>query len=378
MERYKRIGRRVLIVGVAAAVFVGCRQTKTDEAPQEAAAAEQQAELSWQQNEMPRGRAMHEMVRLEDGRVLVVGGYRPGGDGLAKSATVYDPAAQTWSELAAPSQWRKNAALVLLSDGRVLYFGGVDDSQQALASAEIYDPDTDAWSAAAAMPSAREAHSATVLDDGRVLVIGGADGSSKKAALLDEVLIYDPAADTWTPSTKLGAPRAFHVAERVGDKVIVAGGIGSAPGGTQATKIALQFDPSTQTWSKLPGLAVDYPVAKGAVLDGERLLVWSSLNPNKPAQLWQPDTQQWEDVGAPAAATPIEAGAAVPSGPVARVGPKAVAVFESGAKRWLRMPEWATQRDDAAVLRLEDGSVLVTGGATPGGEFASSSVRCCE
>ena len=91
---------------------------------------------------------------------------------------------------------RINHTITVLPDGRVLVVGGGGKAT------EIYDPSTSIWSKAAETIEDREGHSATLLKDGRVLVAGGARGTRGQPFPGTSAEVYDPVADTWTPSTE--------------------------------------------------------------------------------------------------------------------------------------------------------------------------------
>ena len=127
----------------------------------------------------------HGAVRLQDGRVLVVGGFtRPEGDHLT-SAELYDPGTGTWS--ASGSISKPLVAATLLRDGKVLVLVG--DPNGGPRSAEVFDPPSRTWTATGPMdPGAEESDDTfTVLGDGRVL-LAGREGAR----------VYDPASGTWT------------------------------------------------------------------------------------------------------------------------------------------------------------------------------------
>ena len=78
-----------------------------------------------------------------DGRVLVVGGFRSGGNGVLASAELYDPGTGTWTAAPNMDTPLANQTATLLPDGRVLVAGGmsvIDGTARPLASAELYDP----------------------------------------------------------------------------------------------------------------------------------------------------------------------------------------------------------------------------------------------
>jgi hypothetical protein len=67
----------------------------------------------------------------------------------------------------------------LLQDGRVLIAGGFDSTDAALASAELYDPATGAFSPTEPMLAPRAKPTATSLKDGRVFIAGGRPASAE-------------------------------------------------------------------------------------------------------------------------------------------------------------------------------------------------------
>ena len=82
--------------------------------------------------------------------------------------------AQTWTLTGSMGTDRRHATVTRLNDGRVLIVGGRDSTNTYLASAEIYNPATGQFTPAGSLTTgARALHTATLLQDGRVLVTGG-------------------------------------------------------------------------------------------------------------------------------------------------------------------------------------------------------------
>ena len=80
---------------------------------------------------------------LTDGKVLMVGGFRSGGNGMRASAELFDPGTGTWTAAPNMDTPLANQTATLLPDGRVLVAGGmsvIDGTARPLASAELYDP----------------------------------------------------------------------------------------------------------------------------------------------------------------------------------------------------------------------------------------------
>ncbi len=144
---------------------------------------------------MSEPRARPAAATLADGRVLVTGGE--GGRGTLSSAEIYDPSSGTWSGAGEMAAVRVEHTATLLSDGRVLVVGGT-----ASQATEIYDPSTGDWSRAANTIETRDEHTATLLRDGRVLVVGGTRPFQGQEFPTASAEVYDPVADTWTPSTE--------------------------------------------------------------------------------------------------------------------------------------------------------------------------------
>src|SRR4051812_27575063 len=117
------------------------------------------------------GRYNHTATLLNDGRVLVTGGYD---GGALDSAQLYDTEKNSWSNAASMHVGRAGQAAVLLDSGKVLVAGGVAAGGTAYTrSAEVYDPSADSWTTVGDMSAARFRPTMTVLTDGRVLVAGG-------------------------------------------------------------------------------------------------------------------------------------------------------------------------------------------------------------
>src|SRR4029453_7382162 len=90
---------------------------------------------------MTTARRMHTATLLPDGRVLIVGGYGPGG--ALASAELFDPTAGAFREAGSLATARGGHTAILLPTGRVLVIGGYGWREYPnLAPAELYDPAT--------------------------------------------------------------------------------------------------------------------------------------------------------------------------------------------------------------------------------------------
>ena len=167
-------------------------------------------------------RMSHTATLLGDGSVLVAGGYN--GDYLS-SVEVYDPAARRFRAAGALKEGRSGHTATLLPDGRVLFAGGVGSGWTFLSSAELYDPRTGRSEAVGPMSVPRESHTATLLADGRVLVIGGHTGRRRDMEVHASAEVFSPAKRRFTTIGRLVTPRHKHDAVRLDDgRVLIVGG----------------------------------------------------------------------------------------------------------------------------------------------------------
>ncbi|OJH34328.1 hypothetical protein BON30_44265 [Cystobacter ferrugineus] len=191
----------------------------------------------------------HTATRLRDGRVLVAGGTS---STTRPSAELYLPASGTWQATGRLTTPRFNHAAVLLPNGKVLVTGGFgsEASGPALSSAELYDPATGTWSPTGGLTHARGFHTMTVLPDGKVLVTGGSlqsDHELESGTLVPEAELYDPSTGSWTSAGRMSTGRAWHTATLLpGGKVLVVGGVGINVALSAAAEL---YDPATGTWT---------------------------------------------------------------------------------------------------------------------------------
>jgi N-acetylneuraminic acid mutarotase len=172
-------------------------------------------------------RYAHAAALLQNGKVLVAGGYLLERQDYTPSAEVYDPTTETWSSTGSLNTPRGYHTLTTLPNGNVLVSGGEGDVFpfiKKLNTAEFYNPATGVWSLTGNLSTARGHHTATLLSTGQVLVVGGittGTGRSNSAEL------YDQATGTWNATASLNTARYNHSATLLNNgRVLVAGGGG--------------------------------------------------------------------------------------------------------------------------------------------------------
>jgi hypothetical protein len=154
---------------------------------------------------------------LPDGRVFLV--YYEAYAGL------YDPATGTFSRTMGIFGFDEPPAATLLLSGDVLFTGG-NDTAGSETSAELYDPSTDTFTHAT-MPIARNGHTATLLPDGTVLLTGGQTFGGIRYPSTATTAIYNPGAFNFTAAANMSVARAVHTATLLNNgQVLITGGTG--------------------------------------------------------------------------------------------------------------------------------------------------------
>lgn len=179
-------------------------------------------------------RRIYHTASSTGGKVYVVGGQKDDGSGEAFSNNyVFDPSGPSFSTLPStngPPDITGHQAVVI-SDGRLLVFGGYSPSQKALIPfTTVWSLDTTqsspTWTplsvSSTAVPSPRRGFAAALTDGGKVVIQGGADAVMQTS--FDDGWALDTSQDpmVWSSVsslTELG-PRRDHFALGVGSSVL--------------------------------------------------------------------------------------------------------------------------------------------------------------
>jgi N-acetylneuraminic acid mutarotase len=238
-------------------------------------------------------------ARLQDGRVLVAGGYGDSGRRLV-SAEIYDPPSEQWIVVAPMLTARTLPSAVVLRDGRVLIIGGVGENE-ALSSAEVYDPDSDAWTSAGSMAIRRFQTAAILLPEtGDVLVAGSGERDEfGQPVPRRETELYDPASNSWTMASPMNMARWINPVRALlaSGRVLIAGGEEFFEGGLTSET----YDPRSNTWMRV-GDWHDIRIEPGfTLLSDGRILVaggwWRCYfceGIHNSAEIFDESTGRWE------------------------------------------------------------------------------------
>ena len=228
----------------------------------------------------PSGRVSHTAVWIGD-KMIVWGGYNASGNYFDTGA-LYDPLVNSWSPtstIGAPSP--RNVHTAVWTGSKMIVWGGGNPSG-SLNTGGRYDPATDSWAATTTVgaPTARATHS-MVWSGARMIVWGGVDNPLPTYSNTGGR--YDPVADSWTATTTTGAPsaRGGHTAVSTEAKMIVWGG--SAGAGPTYFNTGGQYDPAADSW--IPTTTAGAPAPRAshtAIWTGNRMIVWGGNAPFGP------------------------------------------------------------------------------------------------
>ena len=147
-------------------------------------------------------RVDHSAAVLSDGRVLVFGGRSPSFTGWV-SSELFDPASGHFTASGDLPTTRWNAAWAGVSDGRIVAAGGetnaarFDEATQVL----VWSAGSGEWTTAGQLREFRIGHSATRLVDGRILLAGGLNAFTNVEVSNAEV--YDATTESFSPACLL-------------------------------------------------------------------------------------------------------------------------------------------------------------------------------
>ena len=240
-------------------------------------------------------RAYHTATLLNNGTVLVVGGQQDSfGDGLA-SAEIYSPMPGVFSATTGnPTTTRTYHTATLLNNGQVLIAGGYTGSNQN--SVELYNPVSETFALTGSLTTARAMHTATLLNDGTVLMVGGQNNSF--STVLTSAEIYNPTTGTFAPVGNLNIGSYGHTATLLNDgTVLIAGGFGSTYAPLSRAEI---YNPATKTFSLTASLANARGISVGNLLNNGLALIsggFGSRGPMTSAELYDPKAGTFTPAG---------------------------------------------------------------------------------
>ena len=211
---------------------------------------------------MNEPRAYHTATLLNNGTVLVTGGYN--GTEVSNTAEIFDPQSGTWRYTLHPMNVARDYhTAVKLSDGRVLLVGGPS------VSSEVFDPVTEQFTSFSGMNHYHISDPGLLLNDGRVLIVGGSQPSYN--AGVSE--IYSPITNAWIVAPNIPVGIANPAAVKLADGTVLAAG-GNDGLSASAFSFVASYNPSADTVRGMAPMQVERKeLTATLLLDGRVLLV---------------------------------------------------------------------------------------------------------
>lgn len=243
--------------------------------------------------EMAEERFAHQLVTLSRGRVLAIGGQHKV---YLRTVEMFDPAKGTWENMKPMLDSRINFTATFRpgAEERVLVAGGISD---VVPRSQSFDITFNTWSEARELVQPRAFHAAVLLADATLLVAGGISPGAKALAMAERFFY---ATTTWSPAGLLREARTSPTLTLLPDgRAIVTGG---SPEGGSALKSVEIYDPASNSWEDGPELRRGRSLHQATLLTGgRRLLVTGGIDkdgqPTATAELLDLETMTWQEIG---------------------------------------------------------------------------------
>jgi hypothetical protein len=235
------------------------------------------------------------------------------------------------------------------------------------------------WSQTENMIIPRSKHTATLLPDGTVLVAGGLTGSLGNTTTTSSAEVYNPVTGKWSVTSSMIVARSRFTATLLQNgKVLVAGGSNNGI----ATAIAELYDFKTGLWMQTGNMKVPRFFHTATLLMDGRVLATGGLsagdgNDNfveKTAEIYNPNTETWTLIDNMSNARYGHTSTVLQNGTVLVVGgagPRGdlvytvrAEIFDPHSGLWKNADSLITPRGFHTAILLNSGNMLVAGGLT--------------
>ena len=293
-------------------------------------------------------------------------GDESGGREAAPSRPTVAPQ-PTWQPIA-DARVARDAVAATQADGTIWVFGGMGADNRLSGQHEGYDPAIDSWKSGEDLPVPVQ-HAMSVTWQDTPVVLGGwrTDGSNSTVAT-DKV--WRVVNSRWTELPPLLQPRAAAAAAVVGDRIIVAGGVGADGNLVNTTEV---FDGTS--WK--PGAPIPTPRQMlGAASDGKIVYILGGSNGTSDlatVETYDPAADTWASLPE-LPGRRSDFGVASADGRLVLVGGmsqgqvlKSVVSLDLATRSWNGLPDLGTARHGMAVAGVGK-TIYAIGGANGVGD----------
>ncbi len=327
---------------------------------------------------MPTGVAYQAMVTVTDGRAISFGGKNSSGT-KTKVTQAYNPSTNTWSTLPQMSKARVNLQATQLSNGKVLITGGQTGSANATTTtnaAQLFNPTTNTWTSVSNMITPRHFHQVVPITNGNAIVIGGLDGATMGGT--NKVEKYNSATNSFTALAPMANKRNDFsaVLDPTGTKIYAIGG--SCMTLTDSVEV---YTIATNTWQTGPSLLQNGYGRKAVALSGGKILIMGGSdcygNQLASAEMYDPAMQGWSPAGnmpyelssftATLIGTPAVGYKVMVVGGtsgISGIPMNHTALYNVSTNQWSSGPDTTNYHAYHSTTALQNGSLLVAGGTS--------------
>lgn len=333
-------------------------------------------------DQLSNSRSEHTTTLLNDGRLLVVGGFN--GSSLS-SVEIYDPVADEWSLANSLNFARSGHAATKLANGKVIVSGGrVNFGLTTLSSVEIYDPVNNSWTAAESMNIGRNAHTSTLLNNGSVLVVGGTNLDLSGTGLTPSVEIYNPNTGSWTTVSSLSIARTSHTTTLLsaGKVLVAAGFVGNGVSGGDTAEL---YDIGNDEWTSAGDLSTQRSRHSASILANGKVLIvggqrdsGASISSLASAELYDPTMNEWSSTSSLGVSRTRHRAILLEDGNVLITGGESgsgvinsTELYDAVTGRWSEAERMVFARARHSSNLLSNGDVIVVGGNDGNGNISS-------
>lgn len=237
-------------------------------------------------------RMNHAGIQLDNGNILITGGYTPTEGYGTNSTEILDMHTMKWKQFVSMNKGRAYHKLIKLINNNILAVGGFSDK-----SCEILDINRFEWQYTDSLINIRwYGWGAQVMDNGNILVSGGYLGSRyDSTAVLSECEIYDYIKREWNATTALQERRFDHTSTLLPDgKILVTGGKNVKKEEIKLKSCEL-FDPLTYEWKYAAPMKYARSSHSATLLKNGNVLVIGGHQDT--CEIYDPISNEWHIAG---------------------------------------------------------------------------------
>ncbi len=218
--------------------------------------------------------------------MIVWGGENVSGNCSLNTGSRYNPTTNTWTPMSnsnAPTPRRYHSAIWTGTE-MIIWGGEQCNWGPTWNTGAKYNPVTDTWTPISTVnaPSPRLFHS--VVWTGTEMIVWGGDQISPGVSSTDTGAKYNPATDTWTAITSVGAPSPRNQATAIwtGTEMIIWGGADDCCNTGNDVASGAKYNVVTDAWTAMPIVTSAWGFFSHSVVwTGDKMIIWGGLTINE-------------------------------------------------------------------------------------------------